>query len=109
VEFSGGQQQRLCIARALALNPEVLLCDEPLTGLDPHSAAQVEELLAALGRERCVVAVLHDMGAARRIGNAGAYFEAGRLVETGGIPALLDDPREEATRRFVAGEGVGAE
>ena len=81
--ISGGQQQRLCIARALAVDPQVLLMDEPTSALDPISTGLVEELMLSLARERTVVVVTHNMQQATRVADRTAFFYLGELVEEG--------------------------
>ena len=104
-ELSGGEAQRVCLARALANDPEVLLLDEPTASLDPTAARHVEELLARLAAETDLtfVFVTHDLRQARRIGDRGLLLVDGRVVEEGPLPDLLDDPDSEVTRLFVEG------
>ena len=104
-ELSGGEAQRVCLARALANDPEVLLLDEPTASLDPTAARHVEELLARLAGETDLtfVFVTHDLHQARRIGDRGLLLVDGRVVEEGPLPDLLDDPDAEVTRLFVEG------
>jgi putative ABC transport system ATP-binding protein len=104
-ELSGGEAQRVCLARALANGPEVLLLDEPTASLDPTAARHVEELLARLADETDLtfLFVTHDLRQARRIGDRGLLLVDGRVVEEGPLPDLLDDPDSEVTQLFVDG------
>ncbi|MDA8056767.1 MAG: phosphate ABC transporter ATP-binding protein [Actinomycetota bacterium] len=101
--LSGGQQQLLCLARALAVSPEVLLLDEPTSSLDPVSTAAVEEMLASLVPDITVVIVTHNLAQARRLADHTAFFHQGRLVEHGPTVRLFEDPSEEATRQYLSG------
>lgn len=101
--FSGGQQQRLCIARALAVDPQVLLMDEPTSALDPISTGLVEELMLSLARERTVVVVTHNMQQATRVADRTAFFYLGELVEEGPTKRLFSDPREQRTQEYLTG------
>ncbi|MGC8462947.1 MAG: phosphate ABC transporter ATP-binding protein [Acidimicrobiales bacterium] len=101
--LSGGQQQLLCLARALAVSPEVLLLDEPTSSLDPVSTAAVEEMLAALVPDITVVIVTHNLAQARRLADHTAFFHQGRLAEHGPTARLFDDPTEETTRQYLSG------
>lgn len=104
-ELSGGEAQRVCLARALANDPQVLLLDEPTTALDPAARRQIEDLLACLTAESALTSVFvtHDLAQARRIGDHGLLLVDGRAVEQGPLPAMLDHPREPATRLFAEG------
>ena len=101
--LAGGQQQRLCIARALANEPEVLLLDEPASALDPISTQRVEELLYQLKEELTVVIVTHNLQQAARISDHTAFFFLGRLVEAGPTDQIFTNPREERTDAYVTG------
>ena len=101
--ISGGQQQRLCIARALAVDPQVLLMDEPTSALDPISTGLVEELMLSLARERTVVVVTHNMQQATRVADRTAFFYLGELVEEGPTKRLFSDPREQRTQEYLTG------
>ncbi|HQJ97048.1 MAG TPA: phosphate ABC transporter ATP-binding protein [Thermoleophilia bacterium] len=104
-QLSGGEAQRVCLARALANDPEVLLLDEPTASLDPGAARVVEDLLLRLAAdtELTFVFVTHDLAQARRIGDHGLLLVDGRVVEQGPLPELFDRPGDEATRLFLAG------
>lgn len=99
--LSLGQQQRLCIARALAVSPEVILMDEPAASLDPTSTAALEATILAMKGEFTVVIVTHDIAEARRVSDATAYLRAGTLVEHGETASLFAKPRQEATRDYL--------
>ena len=90
--MSGGQQQRLCIARALAVEPEVLLMDEPTSALDPISTSKVEELALELKDRYTIVIVTHNMQQAARISDKTAFFLLGELVEMGDTERLFSTP-----------------
>lgn len=102
--LSVGQQQRLCLARALAVEPEVLLCDESTASLDPLSARGVEELLASLRGRYTVVMVTHDIDQARRLADYVALMWLGELVEHGPAAAFWSAPRHDLTRAYLARE-----
>jgi len=101
--FSGGQQQRLCIARALAVNPEIILFDEPCSSLDPISTARIEELLSKLKREYTIVIVTHNMQQAARISDFTAFFLMGELIECGKTPQIFERPRDKRTEDYITG------
>ena len=101
--FSGGQQQRLCIARSLALEPEVLLLDEPTSGLDPISTAKVEESLFELKSHNAVVIVPHSVQLAARVADVAAFFLGGELVECGDGPQVFTSPGNKKTEDYVTG------
>lgn len=101
--MSGGQQQRLCIARALAVEPEVLLMDEPTSALDPISTAKVEELAMELKKKYTIVIVTHNMQQALRIADRTAFFLLGELVEFGETQNLFSMPRDKRTEDYITG------
>ena len=101
--LSIGQQQRLCIARALATDPDVLLMDEPTGSIDPVATQQIEDLIADLGRDHCVVIITHSMMQAKRLSDAVGYFHLGELVELGATCSVFDAPRDPRTRAFIEG------
>jgi phosphate transport system ATP-binding protein len=101
--FSGGQQQRLCIARALASSPDILLLDEPASALDPIATAKLEETLAELSREIAVLLVTHNMQQAARVAQRTAFLYLGDLVEEGETTQLFSAPREKLTEEYVTG------
>jgi phosphate transport system ATP-binding protein len=102
--LSTGQQQRLCLARALAVEPEVLLCDEPTSALDPISAQCVEMQLQALKKEMTIVVVTHILRQARRVADHVIFLWMGELVESGPAAQVFDVPRDDRTRAYLAGD-----
>jgi len=101
-QLSGGQQQRVAIARALAMQPEVLLFDEPTSALDPRMASEVEAVIAELAASgQTMIVVTHSLRLARRTAQTLHVFEGGRVLESGPAAQVFDDPRQEATRRFL--------
>lgn len=101
--MSGGQQQRLCIARALAVEPEVLLMDEPTSALDPISTAKVEELAAELKKDYTIIIVTHNMQQALRISDRTAFFLLGEMVEFGETEKLFSMPQDKRTEDYITG------
>jgi polar amino acid transport system ATP-binding protein len=100
--LSGGQQQRVAIARALAMDPHVMLFDEVTSALDPELVKEVLDVLRGLaGEGMTMVVVTHEMGFARDVADRVAFSDEGVVVEEGEARALLDDPREERTKRFL--------
>jgi phosphate transport system ATP-binding protein len=104
LELSLGQQQRLCIARALAINPEVILMDEPCSSLDPISTASVESLIKELGSRAAIVVVTQSLQQAARISARTAFLHRGRLVEMGPTTRLFTSPRHDLTARYLSGQ-----
>lgn len=101
--MSGGQQQRLCIARAIAVNPEVVLMDEPCSALDPIATAKVEELIAELSESYTIVIVTHSMQQAARVSHRTAYFHLGHLVEVNETNKVFTSPEHELTESYITG------
>jgi phosphate transport system ATP-binding protein len=101
--ISGGQQQRLCIARAIALQPEVILMDEPCSALDPIATAKIEELIVSLKNDYTVVIVTHNMQQAARVSEFTAFLYLGSLIEYGDTQSLFENPRSEITERYITG------
>jgi phosphate transport system ATP-binding protein len=101
--LSLGQQQRLVIARALAVGPEILLMDEPASALDPAATLRFEELLHELAQRYTVLLVTHNMQQAARVSDYVAFLHQGRLVEFGDTDALLTNPRERLTEDYITG------
>ena len=101
--MSGGQQQRLCIARALAVQPEVLLMDEPTSALDPISTSRIEDLALELKKEYTIVMVTHNMQQAARISDNTAFFLLGEVVEFGKTEELFSMPRDKRTEDYITG------
>ena len=101
--MSGGQQQRLCIARALAVEPEVLLMDEPTSALDPISTSRIEDLAMELKEKYTIVIVTHNMQQALRISDRTAFFLLGELVEYGDTETMFSTPSEKRTEDYITG------
>lgn len=104
IELSEGQQQRLCIARCLAVDPEVLLMDEPCSALDPISTARVEDLIHSLRENFTVVVVTHNMQQAARISQRTAFFLDGELIEWSATNQLFTSPRDQRTEDYITGK-----
>ena len=94
----------LCIARALAVEPSVLLMDEPTSALDPISTAKVEELIHELKKKYSIVIVTHNMQQARRISDTTAYFHLGEIIEKGSTKKMFDNPNHRKTKAYVSGD-----
>ncbi|NJL87194.1 MAG: phosphate ABC transporter ATP-binding protein [Leptolyngbyaceae cyanobacterium SM1_1_3] len=112
LSISGGQQQRLCIARAIAIEPEVILMDEPCSALDPISTLKIEELMHELKENYTIIIVTHNMQQASRVSDKTAFFNAeatekggkvGYLVEYDDTQKIFSDPQQEQTRDYVSG------
>ena len=101
--ISGGQQQRLCIARALAVEPEVLLMDEPASALDPISTAKIEDLIFELKSEYTIVIVTHNMQQAARVAEKTGFFLMGHLVEFGPTQKIFTTPSDKRTEDYITG------
>lgn len=101
--FSGGQQQRICIARALAVHPKVVLLDEPTSALDPISSAEVEETLINLKREFTFIMVTHNLQQASRISDMTAFFMNGDLIEYGSTAEMFMNPKKQLTSDYLNG------
>ena len=101
--MSGGQQQRLCIARALAVRPEILLMDEPASALDPIATQRIEELVYELKKSYTIVIVTHNMQQAARVSDFTAFFWLGRLIEYDRTERIFTNPAERLTEDYVTG------
>ena len=102
--LSTGQQQRLCLARALAVGPEVLLCDEPTSALDPVSAQCVESQLQGLREQTTIIVVTHMLRQAHRLADHVIFLWMGELVESGPADEVFGNPKDERTRAYLAGD-----
>jgi len=102
--ISGGQQQRLCIARAIALQPEVILMDEPCSALDPIATAKIERLVVELKRDYTVVIVTHNMQQASRVSEYTAFMYLGSLIEFGKTKDIFESPKNPLTEKYITGE-----
>jgi len=101
--MSGGQQQRLCIARTIAVKPEVVLLDEPTSALDPISTAKIEELIDELKRDFTIVIVTHNMQQAARCADVTAFFYLGNLIEAGPTNKIFTKPDDSRTQDYITG------
>lgn len=101
--MSGGQQQRLCIARAVAVNPEILLMDEPCSALDPISTGKIEELIGELKKTYTIVLVTHNMQQAARVSDYTGFFLLGNLVEFDETKTLFTSPTKKETEDYITG------
>lgn len=101
--MSGGQQQRLCIARAIAVDPEVILMDEPCSALDPIATAKIEELIDELRGRYAIVIVTHNMQQAARVSQKTAFFHLGSMVEYGDTSTIFTNPTEARTKDYITG------
>ena len=101
--MSGGQQQRLCIARALAVEPDILLMDEPTSALDPISTLKIEDLMQELKKKYTVVIVTHNMQQAGRIADKTAFFLLGEIVEYDDTVTMFNTPRDKRTEDYITG------
>lgn len=103
LSFSGGQQQRICIARALAVEPEVLLMDEPTSALDPISTLKIEDLVSELKKDYTIVMVTHNMQQAARISDKTAFFLIGELLEFDTTEKIFSNPHHQKTEDYITG------
>jgi phosphate transport system ATP-binding protein len=101
--LSGGQQQLLCLARALAVGPEVLLLDEPTSSLDPISTEMIEDLIRRLSPALSLIVVTHNLGQARRVSHNTMFFYQGELIEHGDTEQIFEHPQQGHTERYVSG------
>lgn len=104
MSISGGQQQRLCIARALAMQPEVLLMDEPTSALDPIASSKIEELVRNLREQVTIIIVTHNMQQAARVSDFTAFMYLGEMVEFGATNQIFKAPVKELTERYISGK-----
>ncbi len=101
--MSGGQQQRLCIARALAVNPDVILMDEPTSALDPISTMKIEDLVLELKEKYTIIIVTHNMQQATRISDDTAFFLLGEVIEFGNTEEIFSMPKQKKTEDYITG------
>ena len=101
--FSGGQQQRICIARALAVEPDILLMDEATSALDPISTSKIEDLIADLKNRYTIIIVTHNMQQAARVSDKCAFFLLGELIEYGDTTQLFSVPKDKRTEDYITG------
>lgn len=101
--MSGGQQQRLCIARALAVKPEVLLMDEPTSALDPISTSKIEDLATELKKDYTIIMVTHNMQQAVRISDYTAFFLLGEVIEFSETEKMFSNPQDKRTEDYITG------
>lgn len=101
--MSGGQQQRLCIARALAVSPDVILMDEPTSALDPISTSKIEDLVLELKKDYTIVMVTHNMQQATRVSDSTVFFLLGEIVESGRTDKIFSLPQDKRTQDYITG------
>lgn len=101
--MSGGQQQRLCIARALAVQPEVILMDEPTSALDPISTSKIEDLVIELKKDYTIIMVTHNMQQATRVSDKTVFFLLGEIIESGDTERLFSVPADKRTEDYITG------
>ena len=101
--ISGGQQQRLCIARCLAVEPQVILMDEPCSALDPIATGKIEDLINELKKKYSVIIVTHNMQQAARVSDYTGFMYLGKLIEFGKTKEIFENPREELTENYITG------
>ena len=103
MSLSGGQKQRLCIARTIAMEPQVILMDEPTSALDPVATQKIEDLILDLKREYSIVIVTHNMQQAARISDKTAFFLMGELIEMDDTNKIFNQPQNEKTEQYITG------
>ena len=103
LSFSGGQQQRICIARALAVEPEVLLMDEPTSALDPISTSKIEDLITELKKDYTIIIVTHNMQQAARVSDNTAFLLLGEVIESGSTEKIFSMPKQKKTEDYITG------
>ena len=101
--MSGGQQQRLCIARCLAIEPEVILMDEPTSALDPIATSKVEALIQELAKKYTIVIVTHNMQQAGRVSDRTAFFYTGEIIEINPTEKIFSNPDNKRTEDYISG------
>ena len=103
LQLSGGQMQRLCIARCIAVNPEIILMDEPCSALDPRSTSRIEDLIDELRSTYTIIIVTHNMQQASRVSDFTAFLYEGHLVEYGATNELFTKPAQKQTEDYITG------
>lgn len=103
LSFSGGQQQRICIARTLSVNPEIILMDEPTSALDPISTSAIEDLMDELKNKYTIVIVTHNMQQAARISDETAFFLTGEVIEMDDTKKIFENPSDKRTEDYITG------
>jgi len=103
-DLSVGQQQRLCVARAIAIQPEILLCDEPTSALDPIAAKQIEKLLVQLKKEYTVVLVTHTLRQAKRVADHVIFLYFGKVLEQGSAEEVFNNPKDPEVQAYLKGD-----
>ncbi len=103
MSISGGQQQRLCIARCLAVDPDVILMDEPTSALDPISTSRIEDLVLEMKEDYTIVIVTHNMQQAARISDITAFFLLGEMIEMSDTSSLFTAPQDQRTENYITG------
>lgn len=101
--LSGGQAQRICIARAIAVNPDIILMDEPCSALDPISTLKIEELIDELKKKYTIIIVTHNMQQAARVSDVTAFFYLGELIEVGDTKSIFTNPEKKQTEDYITG------
>jgi phosphate transport system ATP-binding protein len=101
--LSGGQAQRICIARAIAVNPDIILMDEPCSALDPISTLKIEELIDELKEKYTIIIVTHNMQQAARVSDVTAFFYLGELIEVGETKSIFTNPEKKQTEDYITG------
>ncbi|NVN91692.1 MAG: phosphate ABC transporter ATP-binding protein [Desulfuromonadales bacterium] len=101
--LSGGQAQRICIARAIAVNPDIILMDEPCSALDPISTLKIEELIDELKEKYTIIIVTHNMQQAARVSDTTAFFYLGELIEVGSTKSIFTNPEKKQTEDYITG------
>ena len=101
--LSGGQMQRLCIARAISVNPEIILMDEPCSALDPIATAKIEELIDELRETYTIIIVTHSMAQAVRVSQKTGFFHLGKLIEFGTTEKMFKNPSNNMTQDYITG------
>jgi phosphate transport system ATP-binding protein len=103
MDLSGGQQQRLCISRTLAMEPDIILMDEPCSALDPIATGKIEDLIIELKKKYTVIIVTHNMQQAARVSDYTGFFYLGELIEYGKTKQIFEKPKKELTENYITG------